>query len=71
HVLRCSDWPPSEKTKYIQKTKEESLVPRKCANDCFNDEKDENDLSPKQTTSADNDNIQQLPAPRQNTIIDW
>ncbi|CAG8686907.1 2017_t:CDS:1, partial [Cetraspora pellucida] len=68
----CNDWPAIEKTKYIQKIKEESLILRKHTNDNVNDEKDEKgDSFTEPTTHDDGDNAQQPPAPRQNTILSW
>ncbi|CAG8738685.1 12178_t:CDS:2, partial [Ambispora leptoticha] len=43
HVLRCSDWPASEKAIYLQKIAEESLAPRKRAHDNEDDTSAEQD----------------------------
>ena len=69
HVLRCSDWKPTEKAKYIQEVKEEKFVPRKRTYDSIND--DEDDSPTEQTSHDDDDNVQQLSAPRQNTILNF
>ncbi|CAG8618897.1 10439_t:CDS:2 [Cetraspora pellucida] len=65
YVLRCNDWPPSEKTAYIQKISEEtqSLCKRTC----------DDNLSIIQATQENDDDFQQLFTfnPYQGTILSW
>ncbi|CAG8477570.1 13561_t:CDS:2, partial [Cetraspora pellucida] len=60
HVLRCSDWPASEKAVYLRKISEESSVTRKHVHE------DEEVF-----TSTENRNTSQLPAPYHQSTIDW
>ncbi|CAG8470626.1 2523_t:CDS:2 [Cetraspora pellucida] len=74
HVLHCSDWPLSERTKYLQKITSENLISRKCSNDHLDNEENDSSTEP---TIYNNDNPQELsnpqelPTPRQNTITNW
>ncbi|CAG8699469.1 4053_t:CDS:2, partial [Ambispora leptoticha] len=64
HVLRCRDWPASEKTNYLQKVTSKELISRKRSNDHLDNEED--DSSTEQ--SVRDDDMQQ---PCQNTILSW
>ena len=67
HVLRCNDWPASEKTAYIQKISEETHASRKRT--CDND-----NTSVEQTNEQVNDDTEQWSStskPHQENILSW